>query len=166
MLTFLAPIVLDFRQGKWLNYCTSPITRIHIAANLAGAPQPETAKLWSLESEVSQVGPNLCWEQLPCMLTHKNGKRALGRMAWLIVLTKSPYKTLSQLVVEQALSQQWHRGAGARGAVDSVLEDLVDLVDGSDALLRSEDVAVQDAVAHLVHYIIVTCGPACTLEQE
>mmetsp|Transcript_13174 Transcript_13174/g.35224 ORF Transcript_13174/g.35224 Transcript_13174/m.35224 type:complete len:725 (-) Transcript_13174:184-2358(-) len=58
------------------------------------------------------------------------------------------------------------RGAGARGAVDSVLEDLVDLVDGSDALLRSEDVAVQDAVAHLVHYIIVTCGPACTLEQE
>jgi hypothetical protein len=29
------------------------------------------------------------------------------------------------------------RGAGARGAVDDVLEDLADLVEGSDALLRS-----------------------------
>lgn len=50
--------------------------------------------------------------------------------------------------------------------MDSVLEDVLDLVDCSDALLRSEDAAVQAAVSHLVHHVVATCGRACVREQE
>lgn len=47
-----------------------------------------------------------------------------------------------------------------------MLPQVLGLVDGSDALLRSEDVAVHAAVGRLAHSLVAACGPVCAREQE
>lgn len=58
------------------------------------------------------------------------------------------------------------RGAGARGAADACLSDVLGCVTDSDALLRPEGPVMRSAVAQLLCDMCSVCGPACGQERS